>query len=1279
MTISSESRKSPLYVGSGTTGPFAFTFKVFAASDVRVTTAVIATGVETTLTLTTDYTVSLNAEQDGNPGGTITLTSSLPATKSLVITSAVPLTQPVDINNQDGFFAEVIEDALDRSVVQVQQMQVDLDRAFKVPLTSGYTDPNEFITDLLNTDAAAQAARVGAEAAETAAVAAQTAAESAQAGAETAETNAESYVNTVAAATSTVYANYAAAIAALGAGDDGTVFRLAHQGRYYVYVYTESGDYGVLQYVVPVDGIDATIASAASGGVTPSGQSIPSGALVDVVSVDSLYSHTNIRNRAVTGKPDDSSPILRNTNVAEEPLRGHITPQFLNLFTGSPSATAGTVTFGSDAYGDYVQMNYLGTAVIGGNMRVKLPVDPPPGRYTLSYDYWSDIAAQSFVYSVNGGSSWSALSASETQGSVTATINKTDFASVDLILCADDGNVTLAVGSATRVRINNIVLRPGTATTYTPPAVQHPWHRRSWNIESGKFVDSNDNSITDKMHFLAPLNEEREFDEVTVSVAIKPTSNDPYQVTNVVAPTGQPFSILNVPSYEFLSDIASANGTAGGYIGFNGLGSVDDVVQVTEVAPPLDKWSILTVVCPKEQGVNSDPVRIYLNGILLREVRDLIRVKTTARTNDASTLRFDFGNPHWFVEDQPVTVTVADIPGGAAGAFPGNIEEGVTYYVRLPAENPQERLFLSTTPASAGTNLVAHDGAGAGFVFVQSQRRNVGVVPFTASLMSLLGAGNFESIVAIDAAPFDIIRGLNLQGEFANAVVYDRALTDTEVVNLAAAQKQRVASHYEAASSLGSVLLCEGDSITFGVGTTSPSDTFRYRLFYGLEFNKRTVTAIGSTRNEKTIASAVEDTNAQQASSVVNADGKMRWVFSNPHFFYTGDKVRLTTTGTLPTGVSTGTDYYVQRINSTRLDLATTADPEATPIAWGGDDGTGDHTITLEDGRLKLTFGADHNYLDATSTPDAVIVFTEGGTLPGGLSGGVTYYVRYRDATSLYLTTTTSLTSIPIGYVSAGSGTNKISWTADKIELTFASAHGYATQDSVQVKTTNTLPAGLDDQEIIYARKLSNTKMSLGFPLPGNVVNAGSTGFGTMTVQEFIPELKNDASKLSNILLATSGSTIQFTLDREPEMLDKIQRVVADGSRPIVIYMAGINDLVAGITPTQMDQKIVELALYWQRLRDAGAKVIVCTVTAANPAYFAAYSEANRNLYNTKLRLASPYYDALADFADTPQLSGPWAEPGPLSYYFDDIHPDFRAHIVMSNILSPLVDAFRLG
>ena len=1275
MTISSADRKSQLYIGSGTTGPFAFPFKVFAASEVAVTTSVIATGVETPLSAG-EYTVNLNADQDGNPGGSITLATALPTTKNLIITSAVPLTQPVNINNQDGFFAEVVEDALDRSVIQVQQMQAELDRAFKVPLTSGYTDPNEFITDLLNTDAAAQTAKLGAEAARDEAVVAKTAAEAARDGAQQAETNAESYVDIVTASTSTVYADYTAAITALGAGDDGTVFRLRHQERYYVYVYNESGDYGILQYVVPVDGIDATIASAASNGVTPSGQSIPSGALVDIVGVDGLFSHSDIRNRAVVGRPDDNSPILRNTDVTEQPLRGHITPKFLNFGTiGDPSSDAGTVTFGSDGYGNYVQMDYLAAI---GNIQVKLPVDLPPGRYQLNYDYWSDLSGQSFLYSVNGGSSWSALSASGTLANNSVSITKTDFGVLDIILCADDGNLTPAVGTASRVRLNNIVLRPGTATTYTPPAIQHGWHRRSWSIDANKFVGNNDSAITSKMHVQVPLNEERDFEEVTVSLAVKATSNKPAQAINITAPAGQAFSTLLTPSFVFTTDLFGGSGTAGGYIGFNGLGSVDDIVQVTEVALPLDKWAVLTIVCPKEEGINSSPTRIYINGILLREVQDLIAVKTTARVNDADKLRFDFGKNHWFVENQPVTVTV---PTGQT--YPGGITAGTTYYVRLPADNPQERLYLAS---SVGGDPIEYTTDGSGSVSVQSQRRPVGVVPFKASILSLLGAGNTESAVLVDSSPFNLIGGLNLEGEFANAVVYDRALTDAEVINLVAVQKQRIASHYESASSLGNLLLMEGDSITFGVGTSAPSETFRYRLFYGMDFNKKTVTSVTTTKNELTISGVTADTNAVTIGSVTDDSGTLAVNFTSSHRLYTDDAIQLTTNGSLPAGLLTGTTYYVLRQSANKIYLSTSLGGAA--IAWNAAAGSGEHTATLVTGRLKLAFAAPHNFLDS----DTVWVSSTG-TLPGGLSASTNYYVRYYTPTELYLSTTQNLFTVPVAYSSAGTGTRKLAWSEDKIRLSFASAHGYLTQDSIQLKTTNTLPAGLTDQDVYFVRKISDTEMSVGYPIPSQVVAAGSVGYGTTTVQRFVPTLDNTAFKTSNALFATSGSVIGDTYARKGLVLDKIQRAVAEGTRPIVIYMAGMNDLILGyrtnpgveppvyapLNTAVINVLATSLIQMWSEWRAAGAKIIVCTVTAANESAGSTgfYTEALRSELNAKIRSLSSYYDALADFGATPQL-GTWTDPAGVSYFFDDIHPDFQGHIVMSNILSPLVDAFRL-
>ena len=63
MTISSPNRIAGPYTGNGSTTTFAFSFKVFAAADLQVVQLIVASGLETTLTLNTDYTVTLNQNQ----------------------------------------------------------------------------------------------------------------------------------------------------------------------------------------------------------------------------------------------------------------------------------------------------------------------------------------------------------------------------------------------------------------------------------------------------------------------------------------------------------------------------------------------------------------------------------------------------------------------------------------------------------------------------------------------------------------------------------------------------------------------------------------------------------------------------------------------------------------------------------------------------------------------------------------------------------------------------------------------------------------------------------------------------------------------------------------------------------------------------------------------------------------------------------------------------------------------------------------------------------------
>jgi|LakMenEpi03Aug12_release.lakeMendotaPanAssembly.Ray.scaffolds.fasta_scaffold60761_2 hypothetical protein len=136
MTISTEIRRAGPYAGNGTTTAFAFAFKVFSTSQVRVTRAVVATGVETTLALTTDYTVALNSNQDTNPGGTVTLLVAPTAAQSVTITSNVANLQPTALANLGGFYPDVINDSLDRATIQIQQLDERLDRALVIPVSS---------------------------------------------------------------------------------------------------------------------------------------------------------------------------------------------------------------------------------------------------------------------------------------------------------------------------------------------------------------------------------------------------------------------------------------------------------------------------------------------------------------------------------------------------------------------------------------------------------------------------------------------------------------------------------------------------------------------------------------------------------------------------------------------------------------------------------------------------------------------------------------------------------------------------------------------------------------------------------------------------------------------------------------------------------------------------------------------------------------------------------------------------------------------------------------
>jgi hypothetical protein len=124
------------YLGNGVTTVFPITNQFYVNTDIIATSTVIATGVNTVLALTTDYTL---AGGSGSAGSLTTLVAPASGTR-LTIEVSLPYTQESDYIDGNEILAETVETSFDRSVIQTQQLRAILSRtaAFPVTYSSGY-------------------------------------------------------------------------------------------------------------------------------------------------------------------------------------------------------------------------------------------------------------------------------------------------------------------------------------------------------------------------------------------------------------------------------------------------------------------------------------------------------------------------------------------------------------------------------------------------------------------------------------------------------------------------------------------------------------------------------------------------------------------------------------------------------------------------------------------------------------------------------------------------------------------------------------------------------------------------------------------------------------------------------------------------------------------------------------------------------------------------------------------------------------------------------------
>jgi hypothetical protein len=113
-----------VYAASGT-GPYAFTFEILANTDIAVYKD------DALLTLTTNYTVTINA----NGTGSVTLTAAPTGATQIAIVGNRTIQRTTDFVTGGDFFANTVNDEMDQQTIFAQQNAEGLQRALSAPQT----------------------------------------------------------------------------------------------------------------------------------------------------------------------------------------------------------------------------------------------------------------------------------------------------------------------------------------------------------------------------------------------------------------------------------------------------------------------------------------------------------------------------------------------------------------------------------------------------------------------------------------------------------------------------------------------------------------------------------------------------------------------------------------------------------------------------------------------------------------------------------------------------------------------------------------------------------------------------------------------------------------------------------------------------------------------------------------------------------------------------------------------------------------------------------------
>ena len=235
-----------------------------------------------------------------------------------------------------------------------------------------------------------------------------------------------------------------------------------------------------------------------------------------------------------------------------------------------------------------------------------------------------------------------------------------------------------------------------------------------------------------------------------------------------------------------------------------------------------------------------------------------------------------------------------------------------------------------------------------------------------------------------------------------------------------------------------------------------------------------------STGTSYYVASTTSDTfrlsTMADASTFTTTIASPAVLTRNSHGLSSGTAITLTTSGSLPTGLSTNTDYYVAGV------------PSSSTFRLSASAGA---TATVSNASPTLVTSSGHGL-----SAGALVEFTTTGSLPSGLSTGTVYYVAASGlaTNSFRLTPTATNPTFTV--------------TAASPAVFTSSSHGMSAGTPVAFTTTGSLPSGLTAGTVYYVTafglssnnfRVSTQSTNPTFTVSGNTFTSNGHGLSANT------------------------------------------------------------------------------------------------------------------------------------------------------------------------------------